>query len=500
MCSLAPKQPATPGLGQLLGCGRDFWKEEGITPSPAREEVGVSSGEMPEHATPPDVWSPQDAAPPTLMSSSKRRALSHPEHNMRMTSSTFIARVQAIEGLGKTPRSKQGEVAYLSYNFSKNLYWVKVGIKVKGRISSSPCTAVRWVPLSPNLFHVSHMDGTITVYDKDRDDGVFTAQPSTASPVSSLLPPAYGPIPPYVESSSPAGEWSPLDSIFVTIPPWHPVNATGASGGGGRGDRDKATKNLVSHWEVSERSVVDFVFSPDVKYVAAISEGDYPRVIDALAEQLVDCYAAYFGPLTCVAWLPVGQFIIAGSRDDLVNIFSPWERRVIARCQGHSSFLSALAFDDLRCDGRTYRFGSVGEDNKPILWDFSSGIRHRPKLHSHHRRLSMASSPSLGARRRGDTLTADHSTFHLPPPGAEGPLPRYHPAPSRNEVAIVQPVLVKQLENDILTAVGFLPRWLLTGTRVGHVKMWIRPLPATSRKNGHASRAATDAQDLDWVS
>jgi len=57
-----------------------------------------------------------------------------------------------------------------------------------------------------------------------------------------------------------------------------------------------------------------------------------------------------------------------------VNILSPWEQRVIARCQGHSSFLSALAFDDLRCDGRTYRFGSVGEDNKLILVKFSSSF------------------------------------------------------------------------------------------------------------------------------
>lgn len=57
-----------------------------------------------------------------------------------------------------------------------------------------------------------------------------------------------------------------------------------------------------------------------------------------------------------------------------MNIFSPWEQRVIARCQGHSSFLSALAFDDLRCDGRTYRFGSVGEDNKLILVNFSQRL------------------------------------------------------------------------------------------------------------------------------
>lgn len=87
-----------------------------------------------------------------------------------------------------------------------------------------------------------------------------------------------------------------------------------------------------------------------------------------------------------------------GGQDDLLTIFSPWEQRVIARCQGHSSFVSAVAFDELRCDGRTYRFGSVAEDNKLILaslpsskrlssvshvfsqWDFSSGALHRPKF------------------------------------------------------------------------------------------------------------------------
>jgi catabolite repression protein CreC len=101
----------------------------------------------------------------------------------------------------------------------------------------------------------------------------------------------------------------------------------------------------------------------------------------------------------------------------------------------------------------------------------------------------MASSLSLAAccRPGPDALAADYSTLHLPPLGGEGPLPRFHPAPSRNEVAIVQPVLVKQLGNDMLTAIGFLPRWLLTGTKVGHVKLWIRPLLTTLRKNGNGS-------------
>ncbi|KAG1741949.1 hypothetical protein EDB19DRAFT_1703029, partial [Suillus lakei] len=30
-------------------------------------------------------------------------------------------------------------------------------------------------PLLPNLFFISHADGTIIVYDKEREDGMFTA-------------------------------------------------------------------------------------------------------------------------------------------------------------------------------------------------------------------------------------------------------------------------------------------------------------------------------------
>lgn len=57
----------------------------------------------------------------------------------------------------------------------------------------------------------------------------------------------------------------------------------------------------------------------------------------------------------------------AGGQDDLLTIFAPFEQRIVARCQGHSSFVSGLAFDELKCNGRTYRFTSVGEDNKLIF-------------------------------------------------------------------------------------------------------------------------------------
>ncbi|KAH9027599.1 hypothetical protein EDB85DRAFT_2171733 [Lactarius pseudohatsudake] len=127
---------------------------------------------------------------------------------------------------------------------------------------------------------------------------------------------------------------------------------------------------------------------------------------------------------------------------------------------------SRVGYCTVQSCGRENDLPSLRRTNKTINqaagWGSFGGNSH------HH--LSMISSLSFLARSGGI------------------------PASSRNEVAIVKLVLVlvKQLENDILTAVAFLPR---TGTRVGHVKRRIRhcrrPLRRTSR--------ASYSRDLDWV-
>jgi hypothetical protein len=144
----ATRQPAIQGLGQLLGGGKDFWKEKGLAPASAKDDgASVSSGETPEDATAPDAGSPQDATAPTSMAApdqnhglfsppvgGKRRALSRPKHNMRTTSSTFITRVHCVEGLAKALQAKQGEVTYLFYNSAKHVYWAEAGVQSKVRI------------------------------------------------------------------------------------------------------------------------------------------------------------------------------------------------------------------------------------------------------------------------------------------------------------------------------------------------------------------------------
>ncbi|KAG1855090.1 WD40-repeat-containing domain protein [Suillus tomentosus] len=551
-----PKHSVSPGLAQFLGANltkdlkkdkekeREKEKEAVVKERPLLEERSMSSGSTPEDSfSSPDVVATPDlsAEPqqyklfshPSVSVGKKKSNISRPKHNMRTTSSTFITRLQSTEGLSKTLAAKQGDVTFLFYNTGKAFLWIEVGSKTKvrhlalgrepltrisfsayptchdvnpstasserldviigfstgdlvwfdpissrycrlnkqGTISASLCTAVRWVPSSPTLFLVSHADGTIIVYDKEREDGIFTATiPNGLTNTPHITINAH-------HASPVSDEWDPLSTIFVTPPPWHPEAI-------GKGEKGVVVKNPVSHWRLCRRGVVDFVFSPDNKYVAAISDDGCLRVIDPLAEQLVDCYASYFGSMTCVAWSPDGRFILTGGQDDLLTIFSPWEQRVVARCQGHSSFVSAVAFDELRCDGRTYRFGSVGEDNKLILWDFSSGALHRPKLlGAHHPRPSVSSSISL-AHRRGTGSTIQLSA------------PRYHPAPSRNEVSTVQPVLVKQLDADLLTSLAFLPRALITASKAGHVRVWVRPLvmanPSPRRRHTRGTLSVTD--------
>src|SRR5258705_10432901 len=132
----------------------------------------------------------------------------------------------------------------------------------QGSISGSPCTSVRWVPGSTTLFLVSHADGTIIIYDVEREDGSFTPLDPNTRP---SIPP--GNIPSHNDTadstSNPTNpvevspqEWDPLDTIFVTIPPWHPA----ASSATAKPGKAEVAKNPVSHWRLSKQAILGGLF------------------------------------------------------------------------------------------------------------------------------------------------------------------------------------------------------------------------------------------------
>jgi hypothetical protein len=146
-----------------------------------------------------------------------------------------------------------------------------------------------------------------------------------------------------------------------------------------------------------------------------------------------------------------------GGQDDLVTIYSPAEGRMVARCQGHSSFVTSIAFDRKRTNARGYRFGSVGEDGRILFWDFSAASLQRPRHghghgqgHAHHR-LSMGSFADDPTQTRRDENGVAVSLEN----GAV-----YHPAPARSEVAMLQPVMASRSQpiTFFLTALLTTPR------------------------------------------
>jgi catabolite repression protein CreC len=237
-------------------------------------------------------------------------------------------------------------------------------INKNGMINNSAVSTIKWIPGSENLFLAAHMDGTLVVYDKEKEDAPFVSEELVDEAIS-------------IE-----------DEDQSTLVISKSVNSS----------NQKA--NPVACWKISNQTITGFAFSPDSRHLAVVGDDGYLRMIDYPQERcvmflfrfirdkhnqiltctrLTDIYSSYYGGFTCVCWSPDGKYVLTGGQDDLVTIWSLAERQIIARCHGHDSWVTAVAFDPWRCDERTYRFGSVGDDCKLLLWDFNVGMLHRPK-------------------------------------------------------------------------------------------------------------------------
>lgn len=165
----------------------------------------------------------------------------------------------------------------------------------------------------------------------------------------------------------------------------------------------------------------------------------------------------------CICWSPDGKYVLTGGQDDLVSIWSLGERRIVARCPGHQSWVTAVAFDPWRCDDRNYRFGSVGEDRRLLLWDFNVGMLHRPKAVGHRdllrnpfsscllfqkssvRQRSSMSSHLPMARNRAEsqaTTARLRSNSNLTSNSIDDEDLIEHPVESRTRTAELPPVMV----------------------------------------------------------
>ncbi|RAK85382.1 hypothetical protein BO79DRAFT_289885 [Aspergillus costaricaensis CBS 115574] len=318
-------------------------------------------------------------------------------------------------------------------------------INKNGVVNNSPVTHIKWIPGSENLFMAAHANGQLVVYDKEKEDALFT--PELGSPSAETM-----------KSSSGRQPLQILKSV---------------------NSRNQKT-NPVALWKLANQKITQFAFSPDRRHLAVVLEDGSLRVMDYLKEEVLDIFRSYYGGLICVCWSPDGKYIVTGGQDDLVTIWSLPERKIVARCQGHNSWVSAVAFDPWRCDDRTYRFGSVGDDCRLLLWDFSVGMLHRPRVHqanarqrtsmivSNTQHLNRHRADSGGNRTRSDSQeTAD--TYNSYDPTVR------HPVEPRARTALLPPIMSKIVGEDPICWLGFQEDSIMTSSLEGHIRTWDRP-------------------------
>lgn len=154
--------------------------------------------------------------------------------------------------------------------------------------------------------------------------------------------------------------------------------------------------------------------------LAIVSQDGFLRVFHYDTMELLGIARSYFGGFLCVCWSPDGKYIVVGGEDDLVTVWSLHERRVVARGQGHRSWVSVVAFDPYTSysnwDGPDF-----SDDENPVSDGFGSSSRtaeaskttyySNDTHHSHSSDVDRESIPVLGKRPKSgsfrDSLVPD---------------------------------------------------------------------------------------------
>ncbi|KAL2481431.1 Transducin/WD40 repeat-like superfamily protein [Abeliophyllum distichum] len=311
-----------------------------------------------------------------------------------------------------------------------------------GSINTSRCTCIAWVPNGDGTFIVGHADGNMYVYEKSKD-----------------------------------GSGDPSFPIIKDQTQFSVAHA-------------RYSKNPVARWHICQGSINSVAFSTDGVYMATVGRDGYLRVFDYKNEQLICGGKSYYGALLCCAWSMDGKYILTGGEDDLVQVWSMEDRKVVAWGEGHNSWVSGVAFDSYwsapNSDGSgenvVYRFGSVGQDTRLLLWDLEMDELVVPV------RRPTGGSPNFS--------TGSQSSHW----DGACPVGTLRPAPSIRDVPKLSQLVAHRIHTEPLSGLIFTQESILTISREGHIKIWMRPGFAESQPSNSDSLLSTSLKEKTSIS
>ncbi|KAL3646773.1 hypothetical protein CASFOL_009317 [Castilleja foliolosa] len=311
-----------------------------------------------------------------------------------------------------------------------------------GSVNNSKCTCVEWIPNGVGSFIVAHIDGSMYVYEKNKDG---------------------------------SGEHT-----FPMIKDLAQFSVSHA----------RYSKNPVARWHICQGSINGIAFSADGAYIATVGRDGYLRVFDYKTEELICGGKSYYGALLCCAWSSDGKYILAGGEDDLVQVWSMEDKKIVAWGEGHNSWVSGVAFDSYwvapNSDGTgeniVYRFGSVGQDTQLLLWDLEMDELVVPV------RRAPGGSPTFS--------TGSQSTHW----DSACPAGTLKAAPSIRDVPKLSPLVAQRVHTEPLSGLIFAQESVLTICREGHIKIWKRPVPGESQPDESDSLLSSSLKENSLIS
>lgn len=142
---------------------------------------------------------------------------------------------------------------YVAQRYSRAAYGLTC---LQGVINNTPVSHIKWIPGSENLFLAAHMDGSLVVYDKEKDDAQFTPEEEEPSVNGS-------------ESGDGQNGVKPGTKMHINKSVHSQNQKT----------------NPVAAWKLSNQRINSFAFSPDNRHLAVVSEDGTLRLIDYLKEE-----------------------------------------------------------------------------------------------------------------------------------------------------------------------------------------------------------------------
>jgi len=236
--------------------------------------------------------------------------------------------------------------------------------------------------------------------------------------------------------------------------------------------------NPTQKWAVSSKALNDFIFSPTHRYCAIPSRDSHCHVIDWEDCRLKMRIQSFFGAILCASWSGDERYLVGrlhtGGEDDAVCIYDLSAECIVARCIGHRSWVTAVAFDPWRAErqppeapdhggasdhpsdcAERYCLVSAGQDARVLFWEFEP--------------VQQDEGPDISVEQ--STLGTDTSLCEGTPPARKDSICPVMRSAGK-QIPILDPVSIHRLHHDPICSLLLWKEGLITVCSSAIIKHW----------------------------